>query len=143
MSRFVLTGLLAVSAMLAALDASAAALGPEITTRSTAPTPDEQRDLNCLDAATQQWRLTTSSRAAGSPSAGALSAVRAYYLGRLSVEVGDTLLDRYLHDPMFRKPVDWAQGTTLSACVARMEHSNAVLRPAESRNFALEPARAR
>lgn len=142
MKRCILTGLLAVSATLAAVNAAAADPAPRITTRRTAPTPDEQRDLNCLDAATQQWRMTTSSTAAGSPSAETLSAVRAYYLGRLSVEVGDSLLDRYLRDPMFRKPVAWAR-SNLSACVARMEQSNVALRPAESTDFALEPAGAR
>lgn len=142
MNRFVLTGLLAVSATFAAVNAAAADPAPRITVRSTSPTPDEQRDLNCLDAATQQWRVTTSSTAAGSPPAETLRAVRAYYLGRLSVEVGDALLERYLRDPMFRKPVAWARGD-LSACVTRMEQSNAALRPAESKDFALEPAGAR
>jgi hypothetical protein len=53
-----------------------------------------------------------------------LNSVRAYYLGRLSVEIGDEHLVRYLRDPMLRRPVDWARGTMV-VCLARMNQSNA------------------
>lgn len=142
MNRFVVTGLLAASASLALSSASLAAPAAVLSVRSTAATPAEQQDLNCLDAVTEQWSVAPSSAVAASPSRETLSALRAYYLGRLSAEVGDAQLVAYLRDPLRRKPVAWAS-ENLKVCQARMERSNAALSPTEAKDFALEPAGAR
>lgn len=150
MKRFVSAGLIA-SAVLAtaaaALSQVSAPVSGQVSSQISAPrvshveivpplSPDQRADWNCLDAAVQAWRLhPTSTQAGGAPSAQAL---RDYYLGRLSAELGDERLVRdLLRKP---KPIASAKATSLALCQARMARSAAALQPLEARDFTLQRA---
>ena len=146
MKRLVTVSLLGLSFAFARLGAAAAAPPPITTPPGQALaqplSPDEQRDWDCLDAAVQQWGLhPTSTADASAPSADTLKSLRSYFLGRLSAELGDERLMRWLRDAQLHKPrsVAWAHATA-SVCLARMERSTAALKPMESKDFTLQNA---
>jgi hypothetical protein len=97
--------------------------------------PEQQADWDCLDAAVLAWGLHPTSTRADAQSAAAL---RDYYLGRLSAELGDERLVRdLLRKP---KPIANAEAAPLAVCRARMARSAAALQPLEARNFTLQRA---
>lgn len=139
MKRIVTAGLLGLAAV-GGLFAVAGA-SPAMQNVVAPLTAEQQRDWDCLDAVVQGWSLHPTQAHTAAASAEVMKEMRTYYLGRLSAELGDERLRRYLHETQTQpaRSARWTDGS-FALCRLRMERSAEALKPMESRNFSLQDA---